>query len=91
MNKKEAIELIDEAITMSFKYYPDDDWQPVVSTRMQLNYIKSVLENKNDRNRLEEINIGLYAVREFEVVNDNFADMIYKVCNIVELMKRNKI
>lgn len=33
MNKKEAIELIDEAITMSFKYYPDDDWQPVVSNK----------------------------------------------------------
>ncbi len=64
MTTEKAFDIINRTIEMSLRYYPDDDWQPVVSTRMQLNYIKSVLENKNDRNRLEEINMGLSTVRE---------------------------
>ena len=91
MTTEKAFDIINRTIEMSLRYYPNDDWQPIVSIRRQLNYIKDALEYKNDRSRLKDINIGGYAVREFENLYEDLADIIYEVCDIVRLMIKNKL
>lgn len=91
MTTEKAFDIINRTIEMSLRYYPNDDRQPIVSIRRQLNYIKDALEYKNDRSRLKDINIGVYAVREFENLYEDLADIIYEVCDIVRLMIKNKL
>lgn len=50
------------------------------SATVQLNYLAKYLGGLNvDKNRLEEINIGLIAVREIEGVNDELAEELYQI------------
>lgn len=87
-----AKEIIQKALDVSYKYYPADSiWQPIVSTRNQLNYLLEAVEHKNDRSRLDEIILGIYAVREFEQAHDDFANVIYEVCEILNQLKKNRL
>ena len=92
MIKEEAIRKIEITLNTSLELFPKDStWQPIVSVRNQLNYLKDVLEEKSDKSRLDEINIGLIAVREFENDYEDFANMIYEVVGIVKLLKNNRL
>lgn len=92
MTTEQAIQKIEKALDKSFELFSQDsDWQPIISTRNQLDYLKNILEGKSDRSKLDEINIGLISVREFENNYDDFANMIYEVVDIVKLLKKNKL
>jgi hypothetical protein len=46
----------------------------------QLNYLRDLVEGKSsDRSRLDEIVIGVQAVRELESVNLELARLLYKI------------
>lgn len=92
MKIDEAQLLVEEAIKKSYQYFSEDTiWQPVISTRTQLNYILDALYNRNDRSKLKDITIGIIAVREFEANYEDFSNMIYKVVEIVDLIKKGRI
>lgn len=92
VTKEEAITLVDSTIIETYKFYPQNsNWMPIVSVRKQLNYIKNCITNTNDRSRLDEINIGLYAVREFENQYPSLATLIYKIVEVVNQLKKGKL
>ncbi|MCF6344888.1 MAG: immunity protein Tsi6 family protein [Thiomicrorhabdus sp.] len=92
MKIDEAQLLVEEAIKKSYQDFSEDTtWQPVISTRTQLNYILDALYNRNDRSKLKDIIIGIIAVREFEANYEDFSNMIYKVVEIVDLIKKGRI
>lgn len=65
---------------------------PLQSVMEQLLYIEAALNDKAaDRDKLEHINVGLFAVKEFEVRAPEFAELLYQVEDVVELMKSGKI
>lgn len=89
MTTEQAIEKIEKTLNKSFELFPKDSyWQPIISTRNQLDYLKSILERKSDKSKLNEINMGLISVREFENDYEDFANMIYEVVDIVGLLKK---
>lgn len=63
----------------------------MVSVRNQLKYILEALRHENDRLKLAEINMALYAVREFENDYDEFADRLHEVSRICSLMLTGKL
>jgi len=92
MNKQDAIKVIEQTIQKSFEIFSKDtEWQPIISTRIQLNYILDALMGKNNTNKLEDITIGILAVREFETNNEGFANLIYEAVEIVDLIKKGKL
>ncbi|WP_420093154.1 immunity protein Tsi6 family protein [Bacterioplanes sanyensis] len=53
----------------------------------QLDFLLSVLQDTNsDRNKLKEINVGTYAVHEFEESDPDLAQELEKVQSIVYKM-----
>jgi hypothetical protein len=95
--KEEAIKKIEKIIDKSFEIFSEkqgqavskeSEWQPIISVRNQLYYILEALKKENDRSRLSKINVGIYAVREFENVYDEFANMLYEVEEIKKLGSR---
>jgi hypothetical protein len=92
MNKKDAIKVIEKTINKSFEIFSDSsEWQPIISSRLQLNYILDALMEENDHSKLKDITIGAIAVREFETNNEDFAILIYEVVEVLELIKKGKI
>jgi predicted nucleotidyltransferase len=66
--------------------YPDD--RAVEQCAIQFRYLIALeLGERNDRRNLENVNIGVLAVREIEPLDPSLADMIYKAVEEVELMK----
>lgn len=54
------------------------------SVEAQLNYIISVIEGScSDRTRLKDVNLGIYAVREFEGTDDELSKALKEVHFIV--------
>lgn len=91
-SKEQAKEIVIETIKETNNCYSSDsEWQPIVSVRKQLNYILESLHEANDRILLSDVNIGLYAVREFENQHDKLANLIYEVVEIVDLLKKGKL
>lgn len=92
MTTEQALQKIESTWKVSFELFPEDTtWPPVIATRHQLEYLKSVLDNTSDRSQLKDINIGLIAVREFENDHEDFAKLIYEVVAIVQLLKNNRL
>ncbi|WKX76210.1 immunity protein Tsi6 family protein [Zobellia laminariae] len=92
MTKKEAIKTLEKTIKKSFDIYSDNSkWKPIASTRIQLQYIIEALQNPNNREKLKSLTIGIYAVREFETEHEEFANLIYEVVEIVNLMNKGKL
>jgi len=51
----------------------------------QLQYMASVLSgNNSDKSRMKEIIVGLYAIREFEESDPEFADALMQAQDIAE-------
>ena len=67
-------------------------FQPLLSIEAQLQYLIGIAEGQvSDRSRLNEIIIGVYAAREFEDRDMNFANLLYEVEGIVDLMKQGQL
>ncbi|MDZ4299115.1 MAG: immunity protein Tsi6 family protein [Moraxellaceae bacterium] len=65
---------------------------PLRSVMEQLLYIEIALNDRlADRSKLDDVNIGLFAVREFEDRAPDFAEMLYEVEDVVTQMKVGKI
>lgn len=86
------IATIEKALADSIKLsaeYPN--FQPLESVMVQLQYLKGVLDGDvEDRSRLKEIIIGIYAAREFEERDMEFANTLYDVEMIVDELKAGK-
>jgi len=66
----------------------DPDFPPLLSIKVQLEYLISVANGKNiERERLKEIIVGQYAAREFEDREMAFANMLYEVVEVVKSLE----
>lgn len=64
---------------------------PLQTIAEQLLYLEDALRNVSaDRTKLKDINVGLFAVREFETRSPEFAEMLYEVEEVVEEMKSGR-
>ena len=53
----------------------------------QLDYLQKVADgSNNDRSQLKLITLGLYAVREFESTDQDFANELFKIQHVVDNM-----
>lgn len=88
-----AIDTINKALAHSVKLSVDyPNFQPLESVKAQLEYLKSILNGDvDDRSRLKEIILGIYAAREFEVRDMEFANNLYDVELIVDQLKAGKL
>jgi hypothetical protein len=87
------IETINKALVDSVRLsveYPN--FQPLESVKAQLQYLKNILDGDlEDRSRLNEITIGIYAAREFEERDMTFANILYDVESIVDQLRSGKL
>ena len=61
------------------------------SIEAQLDYIKGLREGKEkDKNRLKEINLGLYGVREFEESDPELSRILKELQFIVDEMRKGR-
>ena len=90
MNPAAVIEkAIDKSDRLAVNY---PDFQPLVSIRAQLAYLKGILDGSiEDRSRLSEITIGIYAAKEFEQRDMGFANTLYDVEMIVDQIRSGQI
>ena len=64
---------------------------PLLSTKVQLEYLIALVNgSSNDRSRLKDIIIGVYAAREFETIDMSFPNLVYEGDEIAERLKRTK-
>jgi hypothetical protein len=64
------------------------DLQPLHSIKAQLTYLIDLAEGRStDRSRLDEIIVGVYAAREFETRDMEFANLLYEVEEVVKAMR----
>jgi hypothetical protein len=65
---------------------------PLQSVLEQIAYIETILHDESaDRSKLKSLNIGVFAAREFEVRDIEFAEMLYEVEDVLDLMITGKI
>jgi len=85
--------IIDKAVEQSNRLTADyPNFQPLESVKAQLVYLKGILDGSlEDRSRLKEIIIGIYAAREFEERDMDFANTLYDVELIVDKLKSGKL
>ena len=66
------------------------NFQQLHSIKAQINYLIDLIENRtSDRSRLKEIIIGVYAAREFETRDMEFANRLYQVEDLVAQIKKS--
>ncbi len=64
-------------------------FQPLRSIEIQLQYLYDLANGKKiDSYRLNEIIIGVYAAKEVECRDMDFANLLYEVEEIVDLLKK---
>lgn len=87
------IEIIDKAIADSIKLTADyPNFQPLASVKTQLQYLRGILDGTvKNRSRLNEIIIGIYAAKELEERDMDFANVLYDVEIIVDQLKSGKL
>jgi hypothetical protein len=79
------LELFKEALAQTNKLRA----APFKSISLQLNYLIDLEEGRcSDRDRLNDIIIGIQTVREVEPVDANIASWLYRVVEKVEEMKK---
>jgi len=73
------------------KLIVDPDSQPLLSVQAQLEYILGLLDGSiSDRSKLKDIIIGIYAVREFEDSDMEFANRLHEASALARAMKEGK-
>lgn len=85
--------IIDKAVEQSNRLTADyPNFQPLESVKAQLAYLKGILDGSiEDRSRLKEIIVGIYAAKEFEERDMDFANTLYDVELIVDKLKAGKL
>lgn len=91
MNKKEALEVLNQALAETIRIFGNVHWQPSNSTRAQLEYLIDVLEGNSSRDRLSEIMFDIYIFREFENTHPEYAQLLWKAHKVVILMEGNEL
>ncbi|MBL4608439.1 MAG: hypothetical protein JKY01_11515 [Pseudomonadales bacterium] len=87
MDKLEVLRNAKQIIRSRLKSAPD--YTIFQSIDAQLNYMQELLDGKiSDRGKLKEINVGLYAIREFEESDPELAKELKSVQYIVDRMKK---
>jgi len=85
-----TINIINEAIKKSkerLKAAPD--FPIFQSIDAQLEYMENLISGKiNDRSKLHQINVGLYAVKELESSDPEFANVLKKIQYIADRMAK---
>jgi hypothetical protein len=65
------------------------DFQPLLSIEKQIQYLIDVAETRTqDRSRLKDIIVDVYAAREFEDRDITFANLLYQVEDVVDMLKK---
>lgn len=86
MNRLDTFKNAMAGMTRLQARYPNDP--AVDSIVTQLDYLIDLeVGNRNDREGLNDIIIGVLAVREIEPLDQNIAETLYKVVEEVEKMK----
>lgn len=63
-------------------------FRPLTIVKEEVEYLRALIDGETqDRSNLENIQIGLLAVREFEADDPEFADLIFQVMEIVNKLK----
>jgi hypothetical protein len=72
------------------KLQQSPDFQPLLSIEEQIRYLIDVAETRTqDRSRLKDIIVGVYAAREFEDRDMAFANLLYQVEDVVDMLKKD--
>jgi len=87
-----SVELVDKALKetsrLSVVYV---GFKPLDLIRSQLYYVKGVLDGSVvDSGKLNNVNLGLYAAREFEDRDMEFANLLYDVEDLVARLRSAK-
>jgi len=62
---------------------------PLSSIQAQLDYLRGLVRHEHrDFSRLKDIILGIYAAREFETIDLEFAEMLYRVEVVVDSLKK---
>jgi predicted nucleic acid-binding protein len=84
------IEVIDQALAVArSRLSSAPGFEVFISTVAQLEYLAAVLRgDENDRSRLKSINVGHFAVREFEESDPELADALFAAQAIASKMAK---
>lgn len=91
VSKEDAQAIIQQALAETDKKRNGAIFQPLESTKVQLEYLLDALNNRNDRGRLNEIIIGRYAAYEFETSDPSYANILFEASSVCNLMLKGKI
>lgn len=87
MDKYDVLKCAKEIVQRRLKLAPD--YFIFQSIDAQLDYMKELIDgNISDRSKLKDINVGLYAIREFEESDPEFAKELKKVQFIADKMSK---
>jgi hypothetical protein len=86
MSPIEKIELALKMARLRKAEYPTLDILPSIIA--QLEYMLSVFRGESDKSRMKDIILGLYAVREFEESDPEFANALHGANAIADKMAR---
>ncbi len=87
MNKFELISSAKKII--SKRLNQSNEFDIYHSIDAQLNYLSDLIDNKiSDRTKLKEINVGLYAIREFEESDPELSNILKKIQFITVQMSK---
>jgi hypothetical protein len=74
--------LVDKGLTMVDKRLADSNGARIYdSIKAQLTYMKQIIDSggKPDPDKVRTLTLGVYAAREFETSDPEFADVLFKV------------
>lgn len=87
MNVKETVEKAKNIIESRLREAPDFTLYQSISA--QIDYVgEIVLGDNKDKARLKDINVGVYAVREFEESDSELAQELKKIQFIADKLKK---
>jgi hypothetical protein len=87
MDKYETLKCAKKIVLQRLKSAPN--YVIFQSIDAQLDYIKDLIDGKtSDRSKLKDVNVGLYAIREFEESDPEFAKQLKKIQFIADRIKK---
>lgn len=90
-SKAKAKAILESALTATQELNQSEESDILRSIEKQLEYLMEALEHENDRFRLKDIIIGVYAAREFEYTHPEYAELLYEASGVSHDMKKNTI
>ncbi len=90
-SKAKAKVILENALEATQELNQSEESNVLRSIEKQLEYLIEALDHKNDRLKLKDIIIGIYAAREFEYTHPEYAELLYEASGVSNEMKRNVI